>query len=143
MEYAQARFIGLFRMLLLVQYADDVPFAVLADVACPRDELLAAPFADEPVVRGHVFRHGGVAVPLPLSFVGRQAFVFVVYLDKAVRVDDLYLFADMLVGHTVVVFVPAEVDMAVLVYGPLCIGPYLVPFRRQLPKFFPLDFQKQ
>lgn len=120
-------------MLLFVQYPHDVGFTVGVYVFCPGDELLAAPLAHEPMVRGHVFGHGGIPVPLPLSFMDGQAFVPVVYLDKTVGVDYPYLLADMPVGYAIVVLVLAKVDMAVLVDGALGIRPYLVTFNRKGP----------
>ncbi len=142
-QYAHAGFIGLFRMLFLVEYPDDVPLAVLADVRGPGDELLAAPFADEPVVGGHMFRCGGIAVALPLSFMDGQTFVPVVYLHEAVRVDDLHLFADVPVGNTVVVLVPAKVDMAVLVDRSLCIRSYLISFQGKGTELRHLHFPEE
>lgn len=113
-------------MLLSVQYAHDVTFAVLAYMPGPGNELLATPFADEPMMREHMTGHSGIAVLLPLPGMCRQAFVLVVYLHEAVGVDDLDLFADMLVRNAVIMLVLSQIDMAVLVYRALGVGSYLV-----------------
>mgnify|MGYP000650704665 CR=1 len=106
-------------MLLLDQYPHDVGFTVGAYVFCPGNELIAAPLAHEPMVLGHVFGHGGIPLPLPLSFMYGQPFVPVVNLHKAVGVDCPHLLPDVPVWHAIVMLVLAKVDMAVLVDGAL------------------------
>ncbi len=90
-----------------------------------------------------MFRCGGIAVALPLSFMDGQTFVPVVYLHEAVRVDDLHLFADVPVGNTVVVLVPAKVDMAVLVDRSLCIRSYLISFQGKGTELRHLHFPEE
>ncbi len=142
-EYAKAGFIGLFGMLFLVEYPDDISLTGIPDMPRPGDELLAAPLADEPMVRGHMFRHGGVPVLLPFPCMGGQAFVPVVYLDEAIGVDDLDLLADMPVGYAVVVLVPAKIDVAVLVDGSLGVRSYLVPLQWQGLELLPFHLLEQ
>jgi len=50
------------------------------------------------------------------------------YLDQAIGVDDLDAFSYMLVGHAIVMFVLAEVDVTVLVNGSFGVGFDLVLF---------------
>ena len=142
-EYAQTGLIGLFGMLFLVEYPDDVSLAMVADMPCPGDELLAAPFADEPMVRWHMLRHGGIPVLLPFPCMGGKAFVPVVYLDEAMGVDDLDLLAYVPIGYAVIMLVLAKVDVAVLVDGALCVGSYLVPLQWKGLEFLPFHFLEQ
>lgn len=63
-----------------------------------------------------MFLYGGIGVLLLFPWVCGQAFQFMEYLDQTIGVDDLDALSYMLVGYTIVVFVLAEVDMAVFVY---------------------------
>jgi hypothetical protein len=57
-----------------------------------------------------------------------QVFKFMEYLNETIRVDNLDTFSYMPIGHAVIMFVLAEVDVAVLVNGSLGVGFDLVLF---------------
>ena len=71
------------------------------------------------MMRGHVLFDCCVGVFLPFPWVRRQAFEFMEYLDQAIGVDNLDTFSYILIGHAVIMFVLAEVDVTVLVNGSL------------------------
>jgi hypothetical protein len=57
-----------------------------------------------------VLGQSGIAITFPVSLVHGQPFMFMVELHHTVCVDRLYPFIDMVVGHTLIVFVLNEID---------------------------------
>jgi len=115
LQYALAAPVELFGVPVLFEQGLDIPVEFLGVVVAPLHVVGGAALFVISVVGAKVFLLGGVAgfFEAPRVY-GDRLSALAEDPDDATGVDDPDLFADMRVGHAIVVLVAAEVDMVVV-----------------------------
>lgn len=113
-QYSLAGFIGLFGMLAAINDAFDIVPAGLSDLFALLDELVRIPVGLIAVFAGQVIFHGGVLIGPSVPVMHSDTIVAVIHFHQRLAVEQGHLFADLLVRHTVIMFVLAQKNKIVL-----------------------------
>ena len=96
--------VGLFRISFTLENGIDIGFYLRINTGCPAKKLLRVPITNKLMRRRKVFFGSGIAEVFGVSFIECDALFIIKYSYIALGVDQLYFFANILIGNTVVVF---------------------------------------